>query len=190
MRKHRVDGLLDVRIKMHRVDELNLGVAQGQLGDGQADTLKAMPEVFPAMAGDQHHALVIAQSRQRRADCRFPVAALEVFAHPQQGIDDRIAGHFDLLQHDPFAQQVIAGLLGRGEMQVGDDRGQTTIGFLGPGRLEVSGTQAGLDMGNGDMAVEGAECSDEAGGGVAVNKDDIRVHPLVVKVELTQQLLG
>ncbi|MNC46352.1 hypothetical protein D3C75_953690 [compost metagenome] len=56
-RQQRVHRLLHLRIEVHRVDELHVGVAQGQFGQGQANAFETGAEVLPAVAGDQHHAL-------------------------------------------------------------------------------------------------------------------------------------
>ncbi|MNJ82442.1 hypothetical protein D3C77_818410 [compost metagenome] len=67
---------------MHRVDELHIGITQGEFSQSQADPFKALAEVFPAMAGDQHHPLVFAQLRQRRVGRRLPLAFVQVLTHP------------------------------------------------------------------------------------------------------------
>ncbi|MNJ64830.1 hypothetical protein D3C77_608080 [compost metagenome] len=61
MREQGVRSLLYLWVQVYRVDELHLRVTQGKLGHGQADTLERRAEVLPSVAGDQHHALVIAQ---------------------------------------------------------------------------------------------------------------------------------
>ncbi|MCY1404677.1 hypothetical protein D9M71_198920 [compost metagenome] len=120
----------------------------------------------------------------------MPLAFVQVFAHPQQGIDHGIAGHGHVLQRHTFVQQVVASLVGGREMQVGDDAGQAPVGFFGPRRLEVAGAQPGLDVGDRDLPVEGGEGGDETGGGVAMHQDDIRLVAVVAVIELAQQLFG
>lgn len=55
--QHAVYRFLHLRVEVYRVDELYVRIAQGQFGECQADTLEAGAEVFPAMAGDEDHAL-------------------------------------------------------------------------------------------------------------------------------------
>ncbi|MNQ85950.1 hypothetical protein D3C85_1011280 [compost metagenome] len=45
-------------------------------------------------------------------------------------------------------------------------------------------------MADGQLAIEGGEGGNEAGGGVAMDQHDIRLHPLVGFVQMFQQLLG
>ncbi|MNF08788.1 hypothetical protein D3C80_2092980 [compost metagenome] len=60
-REQAVDRFLHLRVEVYRVNELYIWVAQGQFGQGQADTFETGAEVFPTMAGDQHHALIVVQ---------------------------------------------------------------------------------------------------------------------------------
>lgn len=171
-------------------EELHVRVAQGQLGQGQADAFEATTEVLSAVAGDQHHALVVAQHIERGIGGGTPVVLVQLVAHPQQGVDHRAAGDLDVLGRHAFADQVGVGVAGGGEVQVGEYAGQAPVGLLGPGLLQVAGAQAGLDVADGNVAVEGGQRGDEAGGGVAVDQDDIGLDLFIGLVELVQQVAG
>ncbi len=113
-----------------------------------------------------------------------------MLAHPQQGVDHRVAGDFDLVDVHPFAQQVVARGLGGREMQVGDHRGQAAVGLLRPGLVDVAGTQAGLNVAHRNLPVEGREGGNETGGGIAVHQHDVRTMTVVAVIEFAHHLQG
>ena len=65
VRQHAIHRCLDLRIQVHRVDKLHIGVAQGKVGEGLADVAETIAEILPPMAGDQHHPPIVIQHRQR-----------------------------------------------------------------------------------------------------------------------------
>jgi hypothetical protein len=56
--------------------------------------------------------------------------------------------------------------------------------------LQVAGAQAGLDVADGDVPVEGGQGGDETGGGVAMHQHDVGPGLLIGPVELVQQVAG
>ncbi len=52
--------------------------------------------------------------------------------------------------------------------------GELTVGLFWPGRVEIAGAQARLDMPNGNAVVKGRQAGGQRGGGVAMNQHHIR----------------
>ena len=58
-------------------------------------------------------------------------------------------------------------------MQAGHLTDEAPVGLLGEGRGDVAGAQAGLDVEDRDLVVEGRERCGEGGGGVALDHDGV-----------------
>lgn len=60
-------------------------------------------------------------------------------------------------------------------MPAGQHGSEPAIGFFGPGRGQVAGTQAGFDVGNRNLAIEGSQGSRKGGAGITVHEDEFRI---------------
>ena len=107
-----MDGLADVRIEVHGVDEVDLGEAFAQRLDRAADVQEAFAEVLSAVPRDQYEASALVEARHVVA-CLEKVLSdpllqrgvtLDALDYLVQGIDDGIARHEDVFVADAFGQ--------------------------------------------------------------------------------------
>jgi hypothetical protein len=90
-----------------------------------------------------------------------------------EGIDAGVAGDADGGFGDTFAEEVFARGVGGGEVHGSDDADHAAVGLFGEGILEVVGAEAGFDVGNLDLGVEGGERGHGGGGGVSLDDDPL-----------------
>ena len=176
------DGFADVRVQVHGIDEVHVGVFlrevlhRGDHGD------EAVAEVFAAVAGDEDELLAVGEagdivtrsaeyillgSRQFRVD-------LELVHDLMQRVDHRIARHENLPGGLLF--QKVTLRQGRGREVVGRNAARhLPVHFLRPGAVEVARAQARLHMADGNLLIE----SCDSGGGrccrVAMDQNHIRL---------------
>lgn len=107
-----MDGLADVRIEVHGVDEVDLGEALAQRLDRAADVQEAFAEVLSAVPCDQYESAALVEAVELVA-CLEEVLGylllqrgitLDALDDLVQGIDDGIARHEDVLVADAFGQ--------------------------------------------------------------------------------------
>ena len=123
------------------------------------------------MAGDQDQPLRRIRARQVPVDRRGPGrVGVQDRERVQQRVDHRVAGDVDARGVDAFAQQVVARLGGRREVQVGNHGGEPAVHFLRPGRVDVAGAQSGFDVADGDFGIERGQRGGEGGGRVALHQ--------------------
>lgn len=91
----------------------------------------------------------------------------------QEGVDDRVSGDTDDLGIGALSQEVVPAAGGRTQVQRGHLADETPVGLLGEGRGDVAGAQAGLNVKNRDLVVEGGERRGEGGGGISLDHDGI-----------------
>ncbi len=104
-----VDRFADVRVEVHRIDNLHILVLRGDFSQRVADLLKATAKAFAAVARHQNRFLAVVQERIARSKfCLKLAVSQHAVTHPNQRINDRIAGDEDLAVADIFAQQVLA----------------------------------------------------------------------------------
>lgn len=107
-----MDGLADVRIEVHGVDEVDLGEAFAQRLDRAADVQETFAEVLSAVPRDQHESAALVEARHVVA-CLEEVfgylllqcgITLDVLDDLVQGINDGIARHEDVFVADALGQ--------------------------------------------------------------------------------------
>ena len=86
----------------------------------------------------------------------------------EQRVDAWITGDEDLLA-DPFAAEVVSGVLCGGKVERGEPGDEASVGLFGEGLEKRWGAQPGLDVGDGDLAVEARERSGKRRGGVPLH---------------------
>ena len=92
----------------------------------------------------------------------------------QQGVDDRVAGHEQVLSGDALGpQRLAAAAVGGRVVDQGQAVGEAAVDLLRVGAVDVVGAQPGFDVGDRDHPVEGGQSGGEGGGGVAVHQHDV-----------------
>ncbi|MNG93490.1 hypothetical protein D3C79_524590 [compost metagenome] len=175
---------------MHRVHHVNIREVARGLYQRLADALEAVAEVFPTVAGDQHHAAVLIEELELLFELGFELRALQLAHHFQQRIDHRVARGVDVRAGDAFLEQVVTRVRGRCEVQRGDRASQATVAFFGPRRIQVVGAQAGFDVGNRDLLVVGREAGRQGRRRIAVDQDHIRLELCQDRLEPLQDCRG
>ncbi len=160
----------DVRVEVDRIDDLHVA-PRGEAQQAARDPFQAAVEILPPVAGDQDQPLRRIRARQvpvdRRGAGRVGVQDADRI---QQRVDHRVAGDHDARGVDAFAQQVVARLGGRREVQVGEHGGEPAVHFLRPGGVDVAGAQSGFDVADGDFGVERGQRGGEGRGRVALHQ--------------------
>jgi hypothetical protein len=110
--------------------------------------------------------------------------------HLEQGVDHGVAGDVHRGGVGALGQQVVARTGGRCEVQRRDHPGDAAIELLGEGIAEVVGAQPGLDMPEGNAAVESAHRAGHDGGGVALGQHKRRRKIRQHRVEAVQDAPG
>lgn len=93
---------------MHRIDNLHILILRGDFSQRVADLLKATAKTFAAVSRHQNRFLAVVQERIARSEfCLKLAVSQHAVTHPNQRINDRIAGNEDFAVADVFAQQVL-----------------------------------------------------------------------------------
>ena len=164
---------------MHGIDEAVVVETARQGSDRLTNLLDAVAEVLPPVPGNQHQRAPPPRRSQtpvqlcvrRRAHPVVPL--LDGDFHPQR-VDDGIPGHRDGGVWHSFAEQRLACRGGGREMQRHDLRGELTVHLFREGRPDVSRSQAGLDVADGNPPVEAAERGHQHRGGIALHQRQVR----------------
>ena len=175
-----------IRIQMDRINDVDV-IAQRQLGQGRADMGEAVAEVFPPVTGHQQDAATAVQERKCAVE-PAPQAFVAVDAgnREAQRIDHGIAGHDHLPCRLLAEQQLLCGRRRR-KQPLADQVDGTAVHFFRPWLRQVTGAQAGLDMGHRDATVERGQRRHHGGAGIAMHQDVIGVHLRQHRVQLRKQ---
>ncbi len=169
----RLDRLADTGISVYRKDNRGI-VSVGDARHRAANAGNPPVEAFAAVASHQNQSPA---REMRRQNGRAPGAqvwpVIQQSGNPQQSIDPGIAGDEDPIATDPFPPQILARPCGRGKVQIGDVGYEPPVHFFGPGRIDVVGAQAGLDVSHRDAVVEGRKRPGKGRGRVALNDHPI-----------------
>ena len=171
--EHRVHGAADVRVRVHREDEVDLGARGGELGDRAADVLQAVAERLAPVRGDEDERAGRVERGQLLREDGHVVA--HAAGDGEDGVDPGVAGDVDRAGRDALGEKVLAREAGRGEVEVGEARGERAVRLLRIGRGRIAGAQAGLDVRDRDARVERGERAREGGGRVALDDDEVGV---------------
>ena len=161
-----VDGVLDVWVGVNGVDNFDV-VARGEAVEGEADTLKTSAETFTAVGGDEDQAFGGVEEGAVNAAGKSAVG--EAIANVEDGINARVTGNVGSFGGNAFAVEIGGGPGSGGEVDIGEAAGEDAIHLFGEGLGHVPGSEAGLDVADGNAGVEGGKGAAEGGGGVALN---------------------
>ena len=116
----------DFRIQMNRVDDLNILKPVREIPDRRKNIFHIFAQIFSSVAGDRNHAPTGEIDIFQSVILKF----VRLARYFQERVDDGIAGHENILEADPFAQQILPVPLGRREMHRRDIRSQHPVHFL------------------------------------------------------------
>ncbi|MNE36713.1 hypothetical protein D3C80_1305340 [compost metagenome] len=168
-----VDRFAHVRVEVDRVDDVHIRELTRGLHQSLADALEAAPEVFAAVAGDQHHAALGVQEAELVFELAFQRGAFQLADHFQQRVDHGVAGGVDGRGVGTFTQQVVLRGGGWREVQGGQRAGQAAVAFFRPWRIQVASAQAGFHVGNRNLLVVGGQAGGQGCCGVAVHQHHV-----------------
>ena len=90
-----------------------------------------------------------------------------------QRVDHRVADHVHVVR-DAFVGQVLCRPGRRGEVPAGDDARRSPVHLLGERELQVVRAEAGLDVGDRDVPMEGGDGRRKRARGIALHDDRLR----------------
>ena len=158
---------------MHRKDDEDVR-SSGDPSHRVAYSGKTAAEALATMARHQDQTLAFEPTGEHRLAAGTHLrAVIQQLRDPQQSVDPGIAGDDNPPLVDAFSKQILARLLGGGEMKIGDMRHQPAVHFLRPGRVDIIRAQARLDMRYRNFMVEGRQRPSERRCGVTLHDDPI-----------------
>ena len=171
----------DIGVRVHRIENDQIGVGLDQRPDGRQHRADRGAEAFPPVQGHQQQPL-IGPDRDR--------AGRVVRHRPQQGVDHGVAAHDDLIVGDTLPQQVVARRRRRRKAQARGDRRQAAIEFLGKRAAQIARAQARLDMAEWDVVIETGHGRGHHRGGVALGQQHVRPGLIQNGAQAGQQTRG
>ena len=167
--------LLHVGVEVYRVHDLDVA-SRSELRQRPADVLEPLAEALAAVPGDEHEALARVQEGELRVE-RSAQGRVRVEAgdHREERVDDGVARDQDGRVVHTLAQQVLARLLGGGEMVPGDAGGEAAVHLLRPRGVDVARPQSRFHVPDGNAAVVGREARAQRGRRVAVHEHQVRL---------------
>ncbi len=173
-----LDHRLDRGIGVDRPEEFDIGEPIVKLADGLADLEDRLAETVPTVRRDQD---------QTAGGIEIdPDRDVAPGGH-EQCIDHRVSRYDDRAGIDSFPEQVLARRGGRCQVEGAQVTGQDPVGFFGERRIETVGSQAGLDVAEGDVIVEAGQRRRQHGRGVALRQDHVGPFPGDRVVDRRQQ---
>ena len=159
---------------MNRINDLDV-ITFRDAAERDADVFEALAETFAAVARDQNQFFggvqKIEAARQAFRQARICLDFLGGF---QQRIDHGVAGDIDVFCRYCFGEQVLFGLLGRGEVISGNTTRQAPVHFFRPRRVDIACAQAGFDVRDIDLLVVRGKACCECSGCIAVHQHQVR----------------
>ena len=169
-----VDRLADVRVKVYRIDNLHIVVLRGDFSQRVTDLLKAPTKAFATVASDQNGFFAVIQERIAGSEFFLQIAVCQhAIAYPNQRVNDRIAGHKDLVIGDIFTQQVLARVLGWRKVIHRQMPGKRTVGLFRPRRIKIAGAQTRFNMADGNTLVKRGQACCHRRRGIPVHQHDV-----------------
>jgi len=157
------------------IDKPGVRAGPGDVGDGPADVLKALAKTLPAMACDEDDALGEVQEGKEvlvGADVPFD----DVQAH-MESVDDGITHDIDVFR-DALPGEILRRTGGGGKVPVRETAGDEPVEFFGERGVFAAAAKARLQVGHGDLFVEGGQGTSHDGGGVPLDEHQVRRGPL------------
>jgi len=169
----------DVRVQVHGIHEILVRELFRGGGNGLADTLESSTKALTPVACNQDYATVGLQVGETSREVLLQGGIVaHLVRDSQQRVDHGISSHDNVVFRHALAQQIGLGGLGGGEMELCQCAGQLAVGFFGPGRIDIAGTQPGLHVADRDLLVVGGQRGGEGGCGVAMDQHVVGLEPL------------
>ena len=156
-----INRFLHIRVQMHRVDDIYIGILRSQLPDSLTDVQEPFAEILTAVAGNED-IITFAHSVTFLLDL-----LMYLFFHPrlrsndvdrhQQSVYHRIAGNEDFLLFYVLPQKILPGLPGRRKIIRADAVRHLAVHLLGPGRQHVVCAQPRFHMRHCNLPVKGSQ---------------------------------
>ena len=154
-------------------------IVGGDLRQRMADLLKTTAKAFPTVPGDQNHLFAVGE--EGIALSQFVAQgfiAQHPVAHPEQRVNNRIAGYRDPIVGDVFPQQVLPrGFRWRKVVRC-QMSGQRTVPLFRPWRAQIAGTQPGLHMPYRNALIKSGQACRHRRGGIAMHQHHVRLKRL------------
>ena len=142
---------LDVRIEMHGIDEVAIREAIGKAGYCPTNVFKASAKAFATMTGNEN------QSTLREIPMfLFPATTILTLSIQccKQSVDDRVSRQPNRCRRHSFGRENLHRPHSWGTIKGSGKISYAPVHFLGPGRVEIAGSQAGLDMNEWNSVIE------------------------------------
>ena len=175
-----VRRLADERVHVDGVDRLGVGIFLHHAADGAEHSVHGLAEVLAAVRRDEDEAGAL-----RPLELGVGVALAHGGA---QGVDAGVAGDPDPGLGLSLGKQVLLARLRGSEVVLAHDVDGLAVELLRPGAVDVVSAQAGLDVTHGDLQVEAGKRRGEAGRGVPVDQDHVRLLVLEDGLELEKHV--
>ena len=180
--KHLMNRFTHIRIEVHRIDKIHLGIFVLQVADGRHHVDEPFSEVLPSMPSNQDQLATIIQtsyiiariSQHLHLFGSQRAVALQLLNHPMQRINHRIACDKNLAMH-LLLQQILLRKRRRREIIGRDATRYLSVHLLRPRAIDVMCTQARLHMPHRDLLIEGGQRSRCRGRCVAMHHYNVRL---------------
>src|SRR5215470_7522269 len=166
------NGALYLGIAMHRIDDLDVGVALDDVPQPLAELDERTTEALSPVRRHEEESA----GRIDRGDDGLVIVDVELLNGPLECIDNGIARDLDLLHGDTLVEEIAPSPLGGGEVPLGERGRHAAVQLLGERRIAPVRAETRLDVTDGDPRVEGGERGRESAGGVALDQYGGRTH--------------
>jgi hypothetical protein len=169
----------DIGIEMDWVNEVYVRKPTGQLSYRAADTFKAIPKVFPAMAGDQDNPMPVSfgastgKLQRSRKPWNERRSLADLIQGKEERVNDRVTRYENAFLRHSFANQILPVRFGRGKVKRGEPGREHSVCLLWPRRLEVACAQPGFDVPNGNVMVKGSQRRAKNSGSVTLYEHQV-----------------
>src|ERR1700722_6282398 len=94
-------------------------------------------------------------------------------SEPPQRVYNGVSSDYNFSSRNALGQQSIAGMSGRGEVNLRDDGNESAVRFLWERVIDVVTPKSRLNMPNRNLAVVGGESRAECRSGIALDQDNV-----------------
>ena len=162
-------GLDHVRVRVHSVNDLDVGMGVRNAQDGAEDVAQRLAERLPPVRGQQHEPPVACNHAGQGGVAQRPVLP----GYLPQRVHHRVAREVDRLGRRSLGQQVGSCPLGGREVVVGDHVATVPEDLLGKRRAFLAAPEPRLHVAHAHVLEVAHQRTEEHGGGVALHQQDV-----------------